>query len=369
MNEQHNGKNKFIQVHWLTSYPGSLLNRDDAGLAKRLPFGGVTRIRISSQCLKRHWRMYEGEHSIRSISEPSVRSRTIFSRKILKPLVDEGLDEEKVKEILLEIGKAIDVKPDENSLETNQVIVMGPAEIELIKNVVRECLEASGKVDVKKLLKQKMTELKTAKSSLAAGLDGALFGRMVTGDVLSRVDAAIHVAHAFTVHAQESESDYFTVVDDLRQESEELGAGHINETELTSGIFYGYVVINRDQLVENLNDDAQLAAKVIENIIHVIATVSPGAKQGSTAPYACAEFMLVEKGDTQPRTLANAFRKPVAPEFQPAIESLSSYLKKMDKMYGSAEQRRYVSLHGEIDGVSDAVSLDELARWAAGDSE
>lgn len=45
-------KAKFVQIHTLTSYPAVLLNRDDAGFAKRLPFGGVTRTRISSQCLK-----------------------------------------------------------------------------------------------------------------------------------------------------------------------------------------------------------------------------------------------------------------------------------------------------------------------------
>ena len=39
---------KFVQIHYLTSYPAALLNRDDAGLAKRIPFGGVTRTRVSS---------------------------------------------------------------------------------------------------------------------------------------------------------------------------------------------------------------------------------------------------------------------------------------------------------------------------------
>ena len=29
----------FLQIHTLTAYPASLLNRDDAGLAKRIPFG------------------------------------------------------------------------------------------------------------------------------------------------------------------------------------------------------------------------------------------------------------------------------------------------------------------------------------------
>ena len=40
---------RFLQIHTLTSYAAALLNRDDAGLAKRLPYGGVSRTRISSQ--------------------------------------------------------------------------------------------------------------------------------------------------------------------------------------------------------------------------------------------------------------------------------------------------------------------------------
>ena len=30
----------FLQIHYVTSYHASLLNRDDAGLAKRIDFGG-----------------------------------------------------------------------------------------------------------------------------------------------------------------------------------------------------------------------------------------------------------------------------------------------------------------------------------------
>ena len=44
---------RFIQIHTLHNYPATLLNRDDAGLAKRLPYGNAVRTRISSQCLKR----------------------------------------------------------------------------------------------------------------------------------------------------------------------------------------------------------------------------------------------------------------------------------------------------------------------------
>ena len=79
---------RFLQIHTLTNYPASLLNRDDAGFAKRMPFGGAVRTRISSQCLKRHWRVYDGENSLKSIDAPeSVRSRIAFERYVVEPLV------------------------------------------------------------------------------------------------------------------------------------------------------------------------------------------------------------------------------------------------------------------------------------------
>jgi CRISPR system Cascade subunit CasC len=44
---------KFIQLHILTSFPPANLNRDDLGRPKTAKMGGVDRIRVSSQSLKR----------------------------------------------------------------------------------------------------------------------------------------------------------------------------------------------------------------------------------------------------------------------------------------------------------------------------
>jgi len=46
----------FLQLHLLTFYPPSNLNRDDTGRPKTATVGGVPRLRISSQALKRAWR-------------------------------------------------------------------------------------------------------------------------------------------------------------------------------------------------------------------------------------------------------------------------------------------------------------------------
>lgn len=49
----------FIQIHMLQSMPPGNLNRDETGQPKQCIFGGVTRGRISSQCLKRNIRRSE----------------------------------------------------------------------------------------------------------------------------------------------------------------------------------------------------------------------------------------------------------------------------------------------------------------------
>jgi CRISPR system Cascade subunit CasC len=200
---------------------------------------------------------------------------------------------------------------------------------------------------------------------LEAGLGAALFGRMVTGDILSRTDAAVHVAHAMTVHGQMTESDYFTAIDDLVREEGEQGSGHINASELTSGLFYGYIVVDVNGLVGNLGDDRKLAGDVVERLVHIVSTVSPGAKRGSTAPYAYSHLVLVEAGKAQPRTLQNAFIEPVHTTgnlVQNAYVAVQRHLADLDAMYGKNEHRAHAGL--ATDGLFDEKkTLAELATW------
>ena len=196
---------------------------------------------------------------------------------------------------------------------------------------------------------------------------------MVTSDPGANIDAAIHVAHAFTVHREESESDYFSVVDDLQGDDEDAGAAHIGDMELTAGLFYGYVVVDVPGLVSNLEGckseewqeaDRDLSATVVGHLLHLIATVTPGAKLGSTAPYACADLVLVEAGSRQPRSLANAFRSPVRAQVEYATTGLSGYLEKLDNAYGGNEVRRVMSVEDcDIPG-SQRLCLNDLASWA-----
>lgn len=390
-------KNRFLQIHFLTSYPSSLLNRDDAGFAKRIPFGGSVRTRVSSQCLKRHWRTFEGEYSLRELGDLSIRSRLTFDRFVVQPLVAEGMNRSVVEratelvmgEVLGQSAKAkkkaAEDSDEKSGLETGQITVLGKPELDYLRSVVRDLVhdvetEKELEANFKKTIKEsKKAWAQNLKAIGDAGIDAALFGRMVTSDILARQDAAIHVAHAMTVHAEASESDYFSAVDDLSRTDDALGSGHIGSTELTSGLFYGYVVVDVPLLLSNLSGgdkkeadekDRELAARVAQNLVHLVATVSPGAKLGSTAPYAYAHWVMVEAGKSQPRTLANAFLKAVRERpdlLDNTYEALAAYLDGLDQMYGKNTDRAFAAIGGEVfeAHMERKRGLADVAAWAA----
>lgn len=362
---------RFVQIHALASYSAALLNRDDSGLAKRMPYGGAIRTRISSQCLKRHWRKSDGAWSLASIGpEMAVRSRQLPEERILPALAGIGSDESR-KAVIDALAMQLYGKNAAKDRGSRQALLIGEPEIAyLIEKAKAAAAEPDAKAAgaaierlFKKDEKANLSAMLAAKGPLNAGLESALFGRMVTSDPDANTDAPIHVAHAFTVHPEESEIDYFTVVDDLETGT---GAGGIFDTELTAGLFYVYVVIDVPLLVENLSRDSDLAAKVSEHLVHLIATTSPGAKKGSTAPYAWADFVLAETGERAPRSLAGAFRSPVKPSVTAAVGKLAEHLAKLDAMYGGGETRRLSALDDAPLGLG-RMPLDRLARDVAGE--
>jgi CRISPR system Cascade subunit CasC len=163
-----------------------------------------------------------------------------------------------------------------------------------------------------------------------------------------------------TVHEQATESDYFSAIDDLLREEGEQGSGHINASELTSGLFYGYVVVDIEGLVKNLGSDRRLAAEVVGKLVHLVATVSPGAKKGSTAPYSYSHLVLAEAGRAQPRTLANAFLEPVVARgnlIQNSYQATAAFLRDFDQMYGMAPTE--LRIHA---GMRTALTFGEESR-------
>lgn len=387
---------RFIQIHTLHTYPAALLNRDDAGLAKRLPLGNAVRTRISSQCLKRHWRMTDDQFALSKLSIPmAIRSRAtleLISKRIQEKGISAALAQA-AAEALRDAGlldKGGKDKKGEDALKTGQAVLMGKPEIDYLVERCTDIALASPdeqalKANIAKALKDEKKNIEALKH--ASGLESALFGRMVTSDILANRDASIYVSHAFTVHQAQVENDYFTVVDDLIQEAGELGSAGIFDTELASGLYYGYVVVDVPQLVENLEgihanacfadstpvERRELAGRVVHHLLHLIATVSPGAKRGSTAPFDWAKFMLVEAGDWQPRSLAGAFHDALPLEDktsthsirQRAVMRLAREMSAMDQAYGAPPARRFLALDAIDLPGAERVSLSKLAEWTS----
>ncbi len=387
----------FMQIHFLTSYHATLLNRDDAGLAKRIVFGGTPRLRVSSQCQKRHWRQWMLD---RTDLPAGLRSRHFFSRELKRRVVDAGVDQDMAHALILHLAKGILTAAgekealDKGTLDMKQPVLLGQPEAEYFTKLIKEAAEQGGEDAAKRRLDDRINEGKKNFKALLrqagihsaeAGFEGALFGRFVTSDVLSRVDAPVHVAHAFTTHALDTEVDFFTVVDDLAGD-EETGAAHANDMELGAGIFSGYVVVDIPLLVSNLtgcnraewqDQDHAAARALLDLLVHAVAQVSPGAKLGATAPYARAECVVLETGRSQPRSLANAYLQPVrldasrAHPMEESVGAMAKYLGALEAMYGDHDGTRYVaSLHPwprakePVLPLQEAVgrSLDDLFR-------
>ena len=214
---------------------------------------------------KYHWRHNDGENALYQLDVPhTVRSRQTFRQLVAQPLINDGYPAKLVtctvnslKELVLsgksvsgtEHEKILQGKVDMDSvLKTSQVTIFGEPEVRYLRqlsadiiNPLRQELsflwenqeaELSKEqinlvIDTLKKVSEKELKKNLKGMRVATGLDAAMFGRMATSDILARGDAAIHVAHAFTTHAEESESDYFSAIDELvaSMGEGELGSG------------------------------------------------------------------------------------------------------------------------------------------------
>lgn len=341
----------FLQIHTLVSYPASLLNRDDAGLAKRIPFGDATRLRISSQCLKRHWR----QDMVKLLPDvpDGLRTRSLFSRTVLPKLIDGGAPRDVAEKLVDALAKAVIDGGVKDGGDLSQPVLFGKREADYFFEIAMAASREPKPLEFLAARLKSADERKNLKamSKSAAGLTASLFGRFVTSDLLARVDAPVHVAHAFTIHGASTEMDYFTVVDDLNRD-DETGAAHANQAELGSGLYYGYVAVDLPLLVSNLGGadakdwkalPADTPRKVLDFLVRTIATCSPGAKLGSTAPHGRADLVLLEVGDLQPRSLANAFLEALPARgnmLQSGANRLAGQLNRLDQMYGPTAKVR-----------------------------
>lgn len=386
----------FLQLHLLTSYPVSNLNRDDTGRPKTAVYGGAERLRISSQSLKRAWRVSD---TYKGSVLPHYGTRSyLFFDGLVDALKEGGMDAAKAYDAALAaLGKdkkdgggkkkSRAVKPpedeDEESGDGGVAAAMGGKAQKIVLGTLKSGEKDATKTEeavflapeeierieafAAKILKGEKVEASPEDVFVARpqAADIAMFGRMLAASPEYNVDAAVQVSHALTTHGAPVEDDYFTAVDDL-QSKDETGAGFISQQEFGAGLFYVYICIDTGILLRNLTPErgvpnVKLAQAAIEGLARAAMQVSPSGKQNSYASRSVASYALAERGDVQPCSLAMSFLKPVA-----GIDLLSESTKrlvetrdKITRAYGWAEKKSHYS----VDVMNGEGTLDGLVSF------
>lgn len=323
---------RFIQLHILTSYPPSNLNRDDTGSPKTAVVGDCTRLRISSQSLKRAWRTSD---VFESSLKGNIGTRTKeMGVEVYKALLEKGVGEKNAREWAKSVAACFGKLKSDKKSEKNEDLH--------VEQLVHFSPEEEGAIDA---LVARLADSKTAPATAdldllrkdSTAVDIAMFGRMLASKPVFNTDAAVQVAHAITVHKAAVEDDYFIAVDDLNKGDEDVGAAHIGELGFGAGVFYLYLCINKEQLEKNLGGDSALATRALTALLEAVTKVSPTGKQNSFASRAYAGYVLAEKGDQQPRSLAQAFLAPVRGQnmMGEAIKELRKRRENFDAVYGA----------------------------------
>ena len=365
---------RFVQLHLLTNYPPSNLNRDDTGRPKTALMGDALRLRVSSQSQKRAWRTSD---AFEEALDGHLGTRTkLLGEVVFATLVATGIPNSAARKWAGSMAECFgklktDKKPvnaegtgdapkpnkkavRSKDLEIEQLAHISPEEREAVDALTQACAARNSEPTEKelKLLRQPRK-----------GVDIAMFGRMLADMPTFNVEAAVQVAHAVTVHKAAVEDDYFTAVDDLSKTLEVQGAGHVDQRGYGAGLFYLYICIDRELLRSNLASDAELTGRALEALIHAATKVSPTGMQNSHASRAYASYVLAEKGNQQPRSLVQAFLKPIKPfgdqgMLELAVKALVKRCDSFDKVYGACADDRYA-----IDVEAAQGSLAELAAF------
>lgn len=333
---------KLIELHILQSFPVSCLNRDDVGAPKTAVFGGTTRARISSQCLKRAIRELAREMSPTLFA--GNRSRLIIE-PLAKALRSHGVAEPKATEIAKQVGDYLatldEAAEKKGTLKVKTLMFLSPAEVDAIAKALAAI--------VRKDPEAKDFEKAVAKACKSAALkdaaDIAIFGRMVASDHSLTLEGAGLFSHALSTHKADNDIDFFSAVDDL-QPQEEAGAGMTGTLEFTSACYYRYAALNLDLLWNGKKDrpghleilSVEERKNVVDTFLRATILAVPGARKNSMNAHTLPGYVLgIVKEKGQPLQLVNAFESPVKSTgdglLQRSIEVLKDHHEQLKKTW------------------------------------
>lgn len=365
-----------IDIHALQTVPPSLINRDEVGAPKTAVFGGVPRQRVSSQAWKRAIRKYCKNESIelgsRSKHLPEViinKAMEIVKENSYNLSIEGAINSLEAlfkatgkKGVTLEKPKKSKEVPDDDSIEyptTEALLFLSPHQISKAAQAI-----ARGEDFTKKESK------KMAKDILDTGhtVDMAMFGRMLAGAPDYNIDASVQVAHAIGVHESEPEFDYFTAVDDVKEDREEAGAAMIGTVQMMSSTLYRFATVNVEALAENLGD-VEAARKAAALFVKAFIESMPTGKQNTFANNTIPELVYVAVRDTRSVSLVNAFEEPVSADedhsrVQNAVAALAAEESDIENKYGMIPLAAFVvglkDYEDAFETIAQKITVPEL---------
>lgn len=362
-----------IEIHMIQNHSPANLNRDDLGAPKTCVFGGVTRARISSQCLKRSIRR-SPEFADALEKDGGKRTRRLVE-EIAKAAAGGGQATDAHKKAVSKLFKDGGVTFTEGSDDVFKSVWFLP------ESTIKElgaAIKSTGDLGSKfagiigKCVGEKAIHVP----------DIALCGRMTEFEAKGwladlkgqfTVEASLSAAHALSTHAVINEVDYFTAADDVP--GQDAGAAHVNEAMFNSACFYKHFAIDWEQLLKNLGGDIDLARKTVRCFLEGAAKANPSGKQHSFAAFNFPDAILAEvKQNNTPVSYANAFADPVSEKSErdligESVAKLASYANDLITGYGIQATRFFFSPNGRIklgDGA-DVVGPAIKGATAEGD--
>jgi CRISPR system Cascade subunit CasC len=336
---------RLIELHILQSFPVSCLNRDEVGAPKTAVFGGVTRARISSQCLKRAIRLMARD--LQPALFAGERTKLLIE-PLARRLRDGGLGQDFAVKVARDVGSylaTLDDKAAAKGVEKVKTLMFfSPGELDAIAASLRAAAPSQaddaeqgqkkgkgkkkGAGDIAKVIEQACR-----RAALKDAADVAIFGRMVASDHSLTVEGAGLFGHALSTHKVAPELDFFTAVDDRQkedptiEEEDRAGSGMMGTLEFTSAVYYRYVGLNLDLLfyqgakegrpTANLaallgDEHAQARKDIVTAFLRSAIMAVPGARKNSMNADTDVGYALgTAKNQGQPMQLVNAFEEAV----------------------------------------------------------
>jgi CRISPR system Cascade subunit CasC len=133
---------KIAEVHVIQNLPPSSLNRDEDGRPKSVWYGGVERLRISSQAQKRAMRLLFRELSLVPPEERAVRTRKVG--ELLEEAL-EGLAQEERRRLVKGLLAALNLKlknEEDSRLHAEYMLFLSSEEVQRLAGVALRHREA-----------------------------------------------------------------------------------------------------------------------------------------------------------------------------------------------------------------------------------